>query len=799
MILLSSQLQSHLQQSQLESNPSNDNEFTNNANAPKEEKKEEKEEKEEVEQEVSFSKDKVKDNDGDNEMTPTITVTVSNNRSNLNFNSTEEEAAEEPPIFSCHSVAMEVKGRNENYRMEISHLLGSILAPPLSISPSLNSYSSSCSSSSTKINKHKGSSCGTEETLHFYAGLLTSLTQHHVSLIQQYDPALLILSKATTVHLGLGSFGISPSVTRVEQASLHKERTSSTRKSHRLNGEEYVGDVGGGGGGGLGIVGSCSTLCLKAARKCLFQCMEHQFHSLDGLIQTLEYWCWLMNEKKGEDEEEEEEEEGDVHTQNSFDDKTPTNPLVEVLRLVKEQKEGTVQKLSSFPQLYTLSSLTTLRHLMGETLSHLLSLGLTIFQNNNVSTVTNSNTCTSTITNANITKDHLNDFVSQIHRSSSMCKEQEVYLKGCFPSMTKRGTEEGIVSSTTSFSSSSSPSSSSSIVPPLLDESIMRLRTWIDSISTTVWALEDSIRPRASNSNKNKNNTVSPSTNNGDCHKKGKDTTKHDHPLLSSPSPSPLELMQQEEEFHSWWSNLSISIESLSNLYDSMDATLFQHEQELKQEASRANNEPTNAVDRTERNDLEEYNHGGTGVGVVQQQDEQATEKDAAQRKNKTVIFAGKGQHGISNGSGGDGGDGASRRKRRTTTTAGTNTGRGSDQQGNTKVLVPDVSFRDTIGKEQLLLRELQSRLNKLEVAQEFEVPIILDCDKDKATTLDNPITRENFDLHSLDSMRKVSSTKEVNPFFLGVSGSILNELKNALSLPVEKMNVIESDDRSEE
>ena len=142
MILLSSQLQSHLQQSQLESNPSNDNEFTNNANAPKEEKKEEKEEKEEVEQEVSFSKDKVKDNDGDNEMTPTITVTVSNNRSNLNFNSTEEEAAEEPPIFSCHSVAMEVKGRNENCRMEISHLLGSILAPPLSISPSLNSYSS---------------------------------------------------------------------------------------------------------------------------------------------------------------------------------------------------------------------------------------------------------------------------------------------------------------------------------------------------------------------------------------------------------------------------------------------------------------------------------------------------------------------------------------------------------------------------------------------------------------------------------------------------------------------------------
>ena len=104
------------------------------------------------------------------------------------------------------------------------------------------------------------------------------MTQHHVSLITQYDDALTILSKATTVHLGLGMKGISPSVARVEQVSLTKEvkrKTETTATSDELKKVT----------GGIGIY---SSICSKSARKSLFTCMEHQFQSLYRLILTLE-------------------------------------------------------------------------------------------------------------------------------------------------------------------------------------------------------------------------------------------------------------------------------------------------------------------------------------------------------------------------------------------------------------------------------------------------------------------------------------------------------------------------------
>ena len=532
-------------------------------------------------------------------------------------------------------------------RQEISHLLGSICAPSLSTPGEFFTDSPQSPLSPPPPS--------------LYTELL-SFTNHQVSLIRTYDTAIQMLTKATTIHLGLGQRGISPSVRRVEQSSLWKEVSAMEHNSK--------GDVIGMGKQQMEInrarqrnrfsdLGSYSTLTSKTCRKRLFQSMECQFNSLQRLSQSL---------TPGIDQN---HPNNDYSMSNEKDKNTDLYPSV-------QQGEKSLQ-----PHLFTISSLTTVRHQVSDALSECLSSIFVLIHP--------------------MREYSWEVLLQQIEACTSICKEQSSYLNGCFPTVPENNKNNNTYS-------------------------MVYLRESVDALATAMWALEDSM------------SFV------GD--EEGCEENKNDVDYSAG-------YLQNGNDFKSWWSNLSASIKSLSDLYDAMGATLFPPSKD-DGDFNNDNNSESDVISLSSEEGAtaqEEYNHVGK---AVVERDENQSYKEDPKRNEKTIIFTGKGKHSKPSSS-------CIRRVE--------SKDKGSDL--NSILALPTAPLNISTYDKQLLLSELQSRLEKVQQAPEFEVP-----ERENDASQDNLCTSR---------ATQNSSSKTANPFFLGLSGSALTELKGLITFPTEK------------
>lgn len=200
---------------------------------------------------------------------------------------------------------------------------------------------------------------------------------------------------------------------------------------------------------------------------------------------------------------------------------------------------------------------------------------------------------------------------------------------------------------------------------------------------------------------------------------------------------------QLNEETRIFWNRMGDSIQNVSDLYLSLNNQYYNKNETMKLR----NDDPTEAHgnDMEMRHVIErvEYNNKGVDRPTILTKDNDSLPKD------KILVFAGKGVKShhryFEKGE------------------------KKESSKSSTNVL----GMNNYAADQAILLRELQSRIQVLDKADEWDAITNQNIDKN----LDN-------ELLSSQEVKSVTQTSHSSPFFLGASGSLLSELKNALSNP---------------
>ena len=188
-------------------------------------------------------------------------------------------------------------------------------------------------------------------------------------------------------------------------------------------------------------------------------------------------------------------------------------------------------------------------------------------------------------------------------------------------------------------------------------------------------------------------------------------------------------------ETKSLWNDLTYSLQNVAHVHQSLGQSLFPDDEMSSCEGN--SDDGVDADIATPNTEPMQYDHEGKAIIVVR------TDTEDPRLKNKTLVFTGKG----------------SKMPHPKRTSSSSAPKRGLD-------MMP-ASFHESAGRL-ILLKELQARLNTIEFPEELETSTLTD------DVQDDPIINGGTRNHA-------KSDRSTN-FFMGVSGNLLLELKDAMA-----------------
>jgi len=202
------------------------------------------------------------------------------------------------------------------------------------------------------------------------------------------------------------------------------------------------------------------------------------------------------------------------------------------------------------------------------------------------------------------------------------------------------------------------------------------------------------------------------------------------------------------EEKKVLWSRLSGIIRNISDIYNTLDDHL-QRKETVEVEEDESNATIVNLSKTDKQCDTQEYDDNG------QLLDQKTIKQDDQRTKDKTLVFSGRGSKTISKGT--------ARKKNE------------SSKHSSSMTLIQPLMFHRESAGRSILLRELQSRLEVLDVADELDITI--DHGIDDIHKQGESLAPKMYGVKESRSKESKSSN-----IFLGVSGALLSELQCAIS-----------------
>jgi hypothetical protein len=268
------------------------------------------------------------------------------------------------------------------------------------------------------------------------------------------------------------------------------------------------------------------------------------------------------------------------------------------------------------------------------------------------------------------------------------------------------------------------------------------------------------------------------------------ETQKHFHAsyallvafVKSSSSESNSVDVDGEDETEALWNEFSNSLQTVSHLCLSLKGSLFPNgddENDNEIDTTRYDAAPSDMYPNSKAQDPMEYDDEGMPKVMLRRGVEEHGEEGPPSRTNKTIIFSGKGSKLP-----------LSRQRKKdkssTASSAAQNKCRPRPLDGTS------IEEQPTLMDRSILIQELQSRLGKIELPEEFETSILnaaatgAEGDGGHGPASDHAAIN-NTCRPNRDTRKSARSTN----FFTGVTGNVLMELKGAMAAKISADDVV--------